>query len=398
MSWPTKSLADIAILNPRIPKDRELPDTVVFLPMAAISEHGEILAQELRPLAEVRKGFTYFARGDVLLAKITPCFENGKAAFLENLQGDVGFGSTEFHVIRPNAEVLDGKYLFYMLWNDKLRHDGELNMTGSAGQRRVPTGFLERYRIPLPPLAVQRHIAKALEQVDRLRRQAQQMETELDRLAQGLFLEMFPEATRVAGQFTEPLGTHIAFLTSGSRGWAEFYADRGAIFIRSLDVRMNELNTNEVAYVSPPCSAESKRTKVEAGDVLLTITGSCIGRVCEVPSGLGEAYISQHVSLMRLESSLNPTFLSFFLSLPSGGQLQISKLQYGQTKPGLNLEQIRSLQIPAVTIDRQIQFVVALQKIEAQRQMARRQQAELEQAFQSLIQRAFKGELTPKVA
>lgn len=292
-------------------------------------------------------------------------------------------------------EKLDRDYLFWFL--NSVSADFERAGKG-ATVKGITLDFVRAVQVPLPPLATQRHIAKVLEQADRLCRQAQQMEAELERLAQSLFLEMFPGATRADGQSTEPLGTHIAFLTSGSRGWAEFYTDRGAIFIRSLDVRMNELNTKEVAYVSPPCSAESRRTKVETGDVLLTITGSCIGRACEVPSGLGEAYISQHVSLIRLESSLNPTFLSFFLSLPFGGQLQISKLQYGQTKPGLNLEQIRSLQIPAVTIERQKQFVAALQQIEAQRQMARRQQAELEQAFQSLMQRAFKGELTPKLA
>jgi type I restriction enzyme S subunit len=390
--WITVTAGQLATERSGSVDPSKFPDELFDLYSIPSYDTGE---PEVLAGREIGSSKKIVSPGEILISKIVPHIR--RVWIVGPDRGRRQIASSEWISFR--GEQVHPEYLRFFLLSDSFHSKFMGTVTGVGGSLlRARPSEVYKIQIPLPPLATQRHIAKVLEQADCLRRQAQQMETELDRLAQALFLEMFPETTRVDGQSTDPLGTHIVFLTSGSRGWAEFYTDRGAIFIRSLDVRMNELNTNEVAYVAPPCSAESRRTKVEAGDVLLTITGSCIGRVCEVPSGLGEAYISQHVSLIRLESSLNPTFLSFFLSLPFGGQLQISKMQYGQTKPGLNLEQIRSLQIPAVSIDRQKQFVAALQKIEAQRQMARRQQAELEQAFQSLMQRAFKGELTPKLA
>ncbi len=119
--------------------------------MSSVSEKGKILDQELRVLSETKKGFTYFERGDILLAKITPCFENGKAVFTSELKNLIGYGSTEFHVLRPIQGISDGKYLFYLVWNDSFRHYGQHAMKGAAGQKRISSDFLKNYKIPLPP-------------------------------------------------------------------------------------------------------------------------------------------------------------------------------------------------------------------------------------------------------
>jgi type I restriction enzyme S subunit len=147
LSWPLVKLSEVAEVNPRLPKGIDETQEVIFLPMAAISEQGQILEQEKRILSETRKGFTYFEKNDVVVAKITPCFENGKAAFLDTLETKIGFGTTEFHVIRADTERLDGKYLFYLVWNKWLRQLGERNMSGSAGQKR----FFEKFKNPTPP-------------------------------------------------------------------------------------------------------------------------------------------------------------------------------------------------------------------------------------------------------
>ena len=121
-------------INPNIPKTlfQNPTQKVSFLPMAGVSEDGTLSFVEERTLSEVYKGYRYFERGDVLIAKITPCFENGKAVFVENLPCSVGFGSTEFHVLRPSTDI-DQKYLFYLIWNPIFRFIGKLNMTGTAG-------------------------------------------------------------------------------------------------------------------------------------------------------------------------------------------------------------------------------------------------------------------------
>jgi type I restriction enzyme S subunit len=173
-----------------MPKSLCDEEIAAFLPMAAVSENGQIDFEEERPVSELKKGYTYFARGDVLVAKITPCFENGKAARTSSLTKPVGFGSTEFHVLRPGREV-DPSYLFHLIWNSKFRDLGAKNMTGSAGQKRVPADFLRRLEIPLPPLPEQRRIAAILDKADALRRKRKRAIELLDSLTQSIFLEMF---------------------------------------------------------------------------------------------------------------------------------------------------------------------------------------------------------------
>ena len=140
------TISQVAEVNPKIPneynKDSKTP--VTFLPMAAVSEQGIITTLEESIYCDVVKGYRYFENGDVILAKITPCMENGKAAYVESLPHNIGFGSTEFHVIRPGAEI-DGRYLFYMVWSPDFRFIATRNMTGTAGQKRVPTDFIKRY-------------------------------------------------------------------------------------------------------------------------------------------------------------------------------------------------------------------------------------------------------------
>jgi type I restriction enzyme S subunit len=122
----TAQLGQITKINPRLPRElaTQSSRTVHFVPMAELSEQGYVSPNGTRRLEEVTKGYTYFENGDVLVAKITPCMENGKAALVCGLEHQIAFGSTEFHVLRPTLEV-DGKYLFYMVWNPVFRHQDD---------------------------------------------------------------------------------------------------------------------------------------------------------------------------------------------------------------------------------------------------------------------------------
>jgi len=124
MSLAFERLGAVCNINPRLPKDANESQNVSFLSMSSVSEKGKILDQETRVLSETKKGFTYFERGDILLAKITPCFENGKAVLTSDLKNLIGYGSTEFHVLRPIQGIANGKYLFYIVWNDSFRLHG----------------------------------------------------------------------------------------------------------------------------------------------------------------------------------------------------------------------------------------------------------------------------------
>ena len=134
MSWPKVALGEVCDFNPKTP--RELGDDlpVSFLPMASMGEDGRVAKLETRSLGEVRKGYTFFRRDDVLAAKITPCYENNKIG-IAHISTECGFASTEFHVISPDETKLDRRYLTYFIRRDGLRRLGEKRMTGSAGQK-----------------------------------------------------------------------------------------------------------------------------------------------------------------------------------------------------------------------------------------------------------------------
>lgn len=148
-------------INPKKTKDNRLVDNIEisFVPMTAVSEKGEIDSSDVRRYEDVKKGFTYFTEGDVLFAKITPCMENGKGAVAKGLKNGIGFGSTEFHVLRP-IDGISNPYWVYAITSFKsFRKEAESNMTGSAGQRRTPVSFLENYKVSLPPIELQNQFA-----------------------------------------------------------------------------------------------------------------------------------------------------------------------------------------------------------------------------------------------
>ncbi len=388
------SLSEIAEVNPGLSRDLALQDLCSFVPMEAIDETlGEIATANTVPAAEVARGYTPFQQGDVLFAKITPCMENGKCAVAQNLANGVGFGSTEFHVIRPrDAAIAD--WIYYFLRQQSVRDSLERRMTGSAGQRRVPSRAVEELEILLPPLAEQRRIAAILRAADDERRRRRYTQSLSDGLLREVFVRMFGDpATNPLGWEVRKLGESIDFVTSGSRGWADHYSDSGARFIRVQNLHDHTLDLEDIAFVTPPQTAETVRTRVQPNDILLAITGATIGLCALVPCDIGESYVSQHVAIIRLGTELIPVFASSFISHPRGGQLQISAINYGDTKPGLGLDQIRDLNIicPPPGLQRKFAAIVAKhEQIRRQQQESARQSDHL---FETLLHRAFAGEL-----
>ncbi len=165
--WVNTNIGSIVDLNPPKPAPDALPPNapVTFVPMPALDAyHGKIVILEERPFDSVRKGYTAFYDNDVIFAKITPCMENGKSAVARNLTNGLGFGSTEFHVLRSNGAVVPD-YLFYYIRQESFRKAAEAEMTGSVGQKRVPVNFLKNAPLPLPPLTEQRRIMAKVEEL-----------------------------------------------------------------------------------------------------------------------------------------------------------------------------------------------------------------------------------------
>lgn len=178
--YPLLPLKKFVEINPSKSELKELNDNdmVSFIDMASVSVNGYVEVMQEKAYSEVKSGYTYFRNGDIIIAKITPCMENGKCALVEKLTNNVGFGSTEFHVFRC-GESLSNRYLFALLNTDNIRYLASCNMKGSSGHRRVPDTFYSSMEIPVPPMDIQMKIVDECEKIDQ---KFKQQQFELDSL------------------------------------------------------------------------------------------------------------------------------------------------------------------------------------------------------------------------
>lgn len=233
MTWG--ELEEFCVINP---KTKQIPDDmeVSFVPMQSVSDTGAVQTDEVRKASEVKKGFTFFEEGDVLFAKITPCMENGKGGIARGLKNGVGFGSTEFHVLHPAPEKVSSEWLYYLTSWDEFRKQCARNMTGSAGQKRVPKSYLEHYKVHLPSLEEQRRIAAVLDKVSGLIAKRREQLDKLDDLVKARFVEMFGDCkTNPKGWETCCL-EEIAEVGSSKRVFVEELKDEGIPFYRGTEV------------------------------------------------------------------------------------------------------------------------------------------------------------------
>ena len=192
-NWGINCLGDVCEINPKKSLDKRLVNDFIvsFIPMPAVTENGEIDPSESKTYDEVRTGFTYFVENDVLFAKITPCMENGKGAIAKGLYNGVGFGSTEFHVLRPIKDKTTAPWLYALTSLPKFRLDAADNMTGSAGQRRVPASFLTTYKVAAPPIELQEQFSTLYNQISKSKLTIQRSCDKLEVLKKALMQRYF---------------------------------------------------------------------------------------------------------------------------------------------------------------------------------------------------------------
>lgn len=160
-------IGDLCTICPKKSEIRDLEDLEVsFLPMTDLKEHQITFEpKQTKRISEVYTGYTYFNDDDVLLAKVTPCFENGKAGIAKNLTNGIGFGSSEYHVLRANKNTLP-EWIYYSIMTAKFKEEGVNNMTGSSGLKRVPPAFVANWRIKNPPINEQHKIIERIKSTD----------------------------------------------------------------------------------------------------------------------------------------------------------------------------------------------------------------------------------------
>lgn len=376
--WTSALLAEVADINPRlgIRPNEEAP--VSFVGMADLdADQASSGPGTTRPYGDVSKGYTYFRREDILVAKITPCFQNNKIG-QANITHEHGAGSTEFHVVRPHRGQLDERYLLHFLRRQEILQAGESMMTGSGGQRRVPPHFLRNLRIPLPPLPEQRRIAAILDKGIILQELTLKRKERTNSLLNQVFIKWFPKNQHLSAPLAS-LGTVTTGKTPPTNDATSF---GGPIpFTTPGDL----LEKTPARWLSEDGAQKSR--VVRSGSALVCCIGATIGKVgiARQPTAF-----NQQINAVEWGDSIDDAYGYFALRARSR---HIAALGESTTMPILNKGQFSKLTIPVPPISKQRKFREFFDTWEKQQTSHEAQLQTLEALARSLPSRAFRGEL-----
>ena len=337
VSWEVKRLRFICQINPSKSEISHYPDDteVSFLPMELIGEDGTISLEETRRIEQVRQGYTYFRDGDVVIAKITPCFENGKGALCKGLVNGVGFGTTELHVLRIHEENAPN-FIFYLTTSKPFREIGAAMMQGAAGQQRVPEEFIKDFRIGLPSLPEQRAIAAFLDH------ETARINTLIAKKERLIELLQEKRAALISHAVTKGLDASVPMKDSGVEwlgeipahwrigkigtectvkarlGWkglkAAEYVDEGYIFLATPNIKGKEIDFENVNHITPERYFESPEIMLKEGDVLIAKDGSTLGITAVIRDLPAPTTVNSSIAVIRPHELLDSVFLYWFLS------------------------------------------------------------------------------------
>jgi type I restriction enzyme S subunit len=456
-NWTVAKIEEITEVNPRLGKADIPSDLLVsFVPMPAVGAgNGAIDVSTVRPFSEVKKGFTCFQQGDVLFAKITPCMENGKMAVVPEVKNGYGFGSTEFHVLRPKAAI-NARYLYFYISSKQFRGEAEHQMTGAVGQKRVPTQFLRESTIPLAPLNEQTRLVAEIEKqfsrLDEAVANLKRVKANLKRYKAAvlkaavegklteewrrgtacraptetgadLLQHILAERRKAAGKgkYKEPVAPDTSGLPELPAGWVWASVEQlssvfGGLaknpkrarlklqlpYLRVANVYANELRLDEMEIIGVE-EKELNKLLVKQGDLLIVEGNGSpeqIGRVA-IWNGYIEPCVHQnHLIKVRLSSVCLPTFALYWLLSPSGRNLirKVSSSTSGLYT--LSVGKIGGLPLPLAPLAEQHQIVA-----EVERRLSIVAEAEVEvdnnlrradRLRQSILKQAFSGQLVPQ--
>jgi type I restriction enzyme, S subunit len=451
--WVKVSLSEVVAVNP---KHKDLEDQVAgFVPMAlAPTDFNGLLNYEERQWDDIKKGYTHFATGDVIFAKVTPCFENGKAAIVKDLPNDIGAGSTEFYVLRPAIKDISVNYIFSVIKSYEFLQTGAENMTGAVGLRRVPKRFVEDFKINLPPLAEQKVIADKL---DELLAQVESTKARLDAIP--AILKSFRQsvlAAAVSGKLTEEWRgvqkstcNAVLKVQEYKRNWVENnrehnevsrvskrqkafvnksltsenlpdewcwgkledsvlmivdchnktapYVEEGIPLIRTSNIRDGQFIWKDLRYVDQNTFAYwSKRCIPVPGDIMFTREAP-MGEAAIIPEDI-QMCLGQRTMLIRpIEDCVSAKYLLLAIMDPMFKK-RSEEFAVGTGVKHYRVGDVSNLLVPVPPVNEQAEIVRRVEdlfafadKVEAQVNAA---QLRVNNLTQSILAKAFRGELT----
>jgi len=367
--------------------------------MQAVDEKKGVIKPEIRPFQEIKKGYTYFAENDILFAKITPCMQNGKHALARGLLDGIGFGSTEFHIIRPGHNI-SSEWIHAFIRQPYVISDAEAHFTGTVGQQRVPEAYLKALEIPVPPLAEQKRIARILDErmaaINKARAAAESQIKSAVALVKAHLRRIFSQDSK-----TFPVGWRIAALESVcSRidyGFTASATNSPGVprLLRITDIQDGIVNWNTV----PGCSISKEDEEfycLREGDIMFARTGATTGKSYRLQNPPRSVFASYLIRIRAKPELVKPEFLGLYFQSDHYWR-QIAAGVRGGAQAGFNASMLSKLLIPFPALREQEAIVAVLDSclasIENLRKNLGKQLTEINALPQALLRQAFNGEL-----
>ena len=382
--WQTQSLAEVCQIKPPKSEARNRvagTDLVSFVPMEDLGINQKFLVPEkTKALAEVVGSYTYFSDGDVLLAKITPCFENGKLGIAANLTNGIGFGSSEYIVFRPDESV-SNEWLYYFLSRESFREEGAQRMSGAVGHKRVAKEFVEGYSIPIPPLPEQQRIVAILDAAfDGIATAKANAEQNLQN-ARALFESHLQSAFTAKGE-----------------GWVVKTVDQISTNLDSkrVPITKSDRKSGEYPYYGASGIVDYVADYIFEGDTLLVSEdgANLLARSTPIAFSVsGKYWVNNHAHILKFENLATQRFVEFYLE-----SIKLDEYITGAAQPKLNQKALNSIPIPIPeNIGAQAKIVKSIESLQEETQrlasLYQRKLAALDELKKSLLHQAFSGAL-----
>lgn len=394
---------------------------VTFVGMQDVSEAAQLSSQHPMRIEDVKSGFTYFERGDVLVAKITPCFENGKGCHTELLSTDIGFGSTEFHVLRATA-ASNSKFIYYWSNRDEFRKSLESEMVGSAGHRRVPISAIANYRIPVPPKEEQTVIANALSDIDALLRELEKLIAKKQAIKTATMQQLLTGRTRLPQFALRENGTKKGTKTSGlgeipedwevicfdqlkdkEDNWAitggpfgsnlkaSDYTENGVRIIQLQNIGDGVFKNDDFVYTSYQKANELLSCNIYPDEIILSKMGDPVARACLIPH-FHSRYVmcSDGIRLKVNNQSYSEKFVFYFLNYPLFRN-QALDASTGSTRKRIGLSELRDLLLFAPPKQEQTAIATILSDMDEEIQALEKRLEKTRQIKQGMMQELLTG-------
>lgn len=399
--WRLYKFSDVVKYTKK-PRNLEIETPTPFIPMNLIPLDKSVVT-DFKLVDRVSSG-TFVENGDLLLAKITPSFENGKQGIL-HIENDYAYATTEVIPMKGKKNKSTTSFISFFLKQDEIRAELAGKMEGSTGRQRLSKSALDNMSVNLPPLPEQRKIAHILSTVQRAIEQQDKLIQTTTELKKALMQQLFTEGTRGEPQKQTEIGPvpeswevkklkpYTSLITKGSSPrWQGYnYCNEGVLFVRSQNIGWGMIE-NEFEHLPNEFNSVQKKSILKENDVLINLVGASIGRVAIAPDYFEGANCNQAVALVRLDRSvINERFLMYFL-LTNSGQVVIKANEKAIARANISLDDVGNFPIPIAPINEQLLIVNDIDQFENKIKNHQKKKSALTSLFKTLLHELMTGQ------